>query len=642
MKTMVAGAVCISLIALLAMPHSTVSAGQDKPFANDGMIEGRVMRPGTKDGVADVRIVLAGPTPSLETWLKGVYSPKPELTPAMREEITRRIENYPADSPLESIISDILFFEAALMDLPFPTQNPRTNSRLPAPPQREVISDADGRFNFQSLPPGRYRVRAEREGYFDPALPEGAVNLDPRLAIDSRLARPNDATVVLTEKQPIADLTLRLAPGAVIGGRVWDPLGRPLVSYSVTAYRLSYSGGRTSLLSVRTSDTDDRGEYRLFWLPPGLYFVAAEAPRTATRPSRDAFARTFHPGERDPRLAPPIQVGDGANLDGIDIQVRADAILKISGRIVSPFVDAKGQPTSPAATMYLTSRNSNALDIENGGERVKTVQNVASTKAGGSFELRNVLPGSYDLWASAPDGKGATGWGRTRIDVTDRDLDNVSIPIKPDVEIKNHVSVDGAPYEMPASPPARTVGLRFVGRAMPQSVAFNTCQTFAGAKCHAPEGRYRVSAFNLPTRNAYVEDIRLNGVSIYDEGLDLVGAQAHVEVIIRTNGASVKGTVTDSEGHPFASALITLLPPQSRRVNPSLYLTTQANYAGEFAINGVPPGEYKALAWESVSGDAFMNSAFMEPFEQRGKVINVTPGPPTNVGLTVIPRNRFD
>src|SRR4029450_8408734 len=51
--------------------------------------------------------------------------------------------------------------------------------------------------------------------------------------------------------------------------------GKPLVNVSVRALKYSYDDGRRLLKIITTDTTDDRGEFRLFWLPPGQYYVSA-------------------------------------------------------------------------------------------------------------------------------------------------------------------------------------------------------------------------------------------------------------------------------------------------------------------------------------------------------------------------------
>jgi hypothetical protein len=45
-----------------------------------------------------------------------------------------------------------------------------------------------------------------------------------------------------------------------------------------------------------------------------------------------------------------------------------------------------------------------------------------------------------------------------------------------------------------------------------------------------------------------------------------------------------------------------------RRQNPARYVVTVSNAQGQFMMRGVPPGNYKAFAWESVLPGAYENA----------------------------------
>ena len=66
-----------------------------------------------------------------------------------------------------------------------------------------------------------------------------------------------------------------MVPGALISGRVRDAAGRPQSNVNVQVFTISYQTNQPILQPVAAKTTDDRGEYRLFWLKPGEYFVAA-------------------------------------------------------------------------------------------------------------------------------------------------------------------------------------------------------------------------------------------------------------------------------------------------------------------------------------------------------------------------------
>ena len=152
-----------------------------------------------------------------------------------------------------------------------------------------------------------------------------------------------------------------------------------------------------------------------------------------------------------------------------------------------------------------------------------------------------------------------------------------------------------------------------------------------------PESLYAVTVSGVP-QNSYVADIREGGASVYDSGLT-VGARAEtlIDVLISSGAQSIRGTVRNAEGKPAASATVVLVPPEARRQNPSLFRTFRTNINGEFSVNNVAPGDYKLFAWETLPNTAYMNAAFMEKYEVRGRPVTLAPGGDSNLELTLIP-----
>jgi len=77
------------------------------------------------------------------------------------------------------------------------------------------------------------------------------------------------------EGQSIKDARLEMAPTGTITGQVLDADGQPMGHVSVMALEPLMQNGRRYLAIMEAGHTDERGEYRLFWLSPGRYYVAA-------------------------------------------------------------------------------------------------------------------------------------------------------------------------------------------------------------------------------------------------------------------------------------------------------------------------------------------------------------------------------
>jgi hypothetical protein len=122
-----------------------------------------------------------------------------------------------------------------------------------APP--ESVTDRDGRYQFDTLPPGRYRIAVHKEGFEPP--------MDPSTMQVFEVAAG----------QALDGLTVSLRRGGVIAGRVLDPHGQPLAEAGVTALlkRLNSidrptgptSSGAPLLMPSGQGQTNGLGEFRI-------------------------------------------------------------------------------------------------------------------------------------------------------------------------------------------------------------------------------------------------------------------------------------------------------------------------------------------------------------------------------------------
>src|ERR1700736_3225869 len=129
-----------------------------------------------------------------------------------------------------------------------------------------TVTDAGGRFQLQGLAPGRYNLTVSRVGFV-------------MQTYGQRKADAPGAALTLRSGQNMKDLLFRLIPSAVIAGRILDEDGEPLPGATVSALREVYSEGKRSLSVSTTAETNDLGEYRLYGLAPGRYFVSAVLPQ---------------------------------------------------------------------------------------------------------------------------------------------------------------------------------------------------------------------------------------------------------------------------------------------------------------------------------------------------------------------------
>jgi protocatechuate 3,4-dioxygenase beta subunit len=119
--------------------------------------------------------------------------------------------------------------------------------------------DNNGDFKVDGLEAGLYRVFANVPGY-----------------IPAPQSTPTDAPGYFH----IGDsVTLTMIKGAVITGTVTGPSGAA-VAVGVRAIRVRDDEGKAVPAPIQNRErlTDDRGVYRLYGLPPGVYIISAGGP----------------------------------------------------------------------------------------------------------------------------------------------------------------------------------------------------------------------------------------------------------------------------------------------------------------------------------------------------------------------------
>ena len=141
-----------------------------------------------------------------------------------------------------------------------------TLSTVEAQPQDAVAwTDANGRFSFGYLPPGRYQLRAAKDGY------QGAV-------FGGDGFRRPAGTIQLAAGQFRSDLIFRLQLMNSVAGIVLDEDGEPLAGVQVMAMSSGFQRQKRKLLPGPMAMTDSAGRFRLRGFAPGRYAVAAYCP----------------------------------------------------------------------------------------------------------------------------------------------------------------------------------------------------------------------------------------------------------------------------------------------------------------------------------------------------------------------------
>jgi Carboxypeptidase regulatory-like domain len=180
------------------------------------------------------------------------------------------------------------------------------------PESRLVTTDASGRYEFKELPAGRYNLTASKGVYV--SLQYGQL----------RPFEPGKPLEIL-DGQALERIDFALPRGSVITGRVVDEFGEPVSEVQVSAMRYQYTpAGRQLAMAGRQATTNDIGEYRLFALAPGDYYVSATLRGANTferTDDRSGYAPTYYPSTADTASAQRLTVGVGQTLSEISISL---------------------------------------------------------------------------------------------------------------------------------------------------------------------------------------------------------------------------------------------------------------------------------------------------------------------------------
>jgi hypothetical protein len=517
------------------------------------------------------------------------------------------------------------------------------------PTTRVTTSDDDGKFVFLKVGPGVYRMNAWRSGYVQAEYGQTGTH-------------GPGAEFTVAAGQPPASVQIAMTPTGSIAGRITDRNGQPVGNARVQALRASYQDGQRVLTGVKEILTNDLGEYRLFWLPPGAYFVNVRVPdgpmgvtvlmnpggtdsrglyearaqigTVATIPvgsgagESEAHVPVFFPGSANVLLATVIDVRAGADIRGINMTAAPVRTRRVRGILSN---GTAGQPPGANAQVRL-------LPIAAGPS---PEYQVSADRGTGAFEAPKVAPGSYIILATI--GGPNTTRARGTLEVLDRDVDNVSlvataglaIPVR--VTFEKQTVLTGLRVNLRSDPfvagaPSSGVAIPAEGQATLSGVLPGDYRLYVSPLLN-PQS---LPAPSTPEtlRNLYVKSARLGDRDVLNDGLRLGSPPEGVlEIVIGSNPGRLSGIVTAAG----PGITVVLVPDNDRGFRTDRHKTAVTDAAGNFALQGIPPGSYRLFAWKDVAPGAWMDREFLRIHESRSEAIVISEGGSHTAQLSVIP-----
>jgi hypothetical protein len=287
------------------------------------------------------------------------------------------------------------------------------------------VTDAEGRFQLL-VKPDRYQVIVTKQGFSSPLY---------------RPTEPTPPTYVTALAGRHVSVEFQLVPTSAITGRVFDPEGRLVEGASVALSRLTWTGDGQRMLvpfGLRSGTTNDLGEYRLYWVPAGDYYLTV---RDNTGPIENFVGRTqkyvttYYPGVANPRDADTLHVPAGVELGGINLTLSRMKTASVRGRLVSPVADVADS---------VTIVNMSPIDQSIVLDRVQVTFNDASK----TFVAQNVLPGRYRILATLRIPNKFNLSGETIVNVGDEPVENVVVSVSPSQRIAGRIQIQDSSPEV--------------------------------------------------------------------------------------------------------------------------------------------------------------------------------------------------
>jgi hypothetical protein len=286
---------------------------------------------------------------------------------------------------------------------------------------RQTSTDVDGKYEFKELPAGRYTISASKGSF---------------VGLSFGQLRPFEQgkPLQILDGQTVEKVDFTLPRGAVITGRILDEFGEPIADVSVATLRYQYIQGRRQLVPTgRMAQTNDIGEFRIFGLPPGQFYLSATLRNfqvTMQADDRSGYAPTYYPGTANVAEAQKIIVALGQTVPDISMALMPVPTARISGTVV----DSNGKPASAGMVMVMQRTGSMVTGMSAGGQ----------IRADGSFTVNGVAPGDYTLSAqvgmpmmgSTPESAVAT------ITVAGEDVNGVRLAASSLIAVTGRVIVD--------------------------------------------------------------------------------------------------------------------------------------------------------------------------------------------------------
>ena len=488
---------------------------------------------------------------------------------------------------------------------------------------KTAMTDAQGRFEFRDLPAGRFNVSVSKSGF---------------VTMQFGQKRPYEpgTPIELADGQVMDKADLSLPRGSVLAGRIVDEFGEAVADAEVQAMRMQFQNGKRRMTpSGRTAMTNDLGQFRIYGLPPGEYYVSASlrnmtsmvvdmlggGPGGPTGSNQNSgYASTYYPGTPNPAEAQRVALAVSQELASVDIQLQPVRLAKISGSAVG----SDGKPMANAMVMLMPATRDAMMMMPGGTSR---------TNKDGQFTISGVTPGEYSLQVQSLGAMFSAAGNAMSIAFTVADGGPAGVP-QPSAQEREfavaNVNVSGEDisgmvvvgtrgakasgtisYEGGVKPEGAT-GMRVTAPSV--DVEGGPMAMMGGAANVKETGAFEVDgligarvlrAANLP-KGWSLKRVTLNGEDVTDKGIEFKPGEdvSGIDIELTNRATSITGTVTDDRGQALKDYTVVIFAEDQAKWTLAMnrwMSSARPDQEGRFRFSNLPPGAYNAIAVEYVA-----------------------------------------
>ena len=442
-------------------------------------------------------------------------------------------------------------------------------------PILKSTTDEDGKYRITNVPAGTYQVSPMAPTFVFYDLSRGGFGKD----------------LLIGDGEVVDGFDFTMIRGGVITGRVTDSEGRPVVEEFVHLEAVDQSIPLPP--GAEAVQSDDRGIYRAFGVPPGKYRVSAalgDAGFGGGARSRTVYRRTFYPGTTEQAQAKVVDVTEASEANEIDIALaRMAKGVSVSGRVVD---SQNGEPVGNVRLYFTKITVQEHLTSNFGGP-------ILRSNGKGEFKAEGLTSGTYSV--SLADEQQNVRAEPVTVEVFDQDVTGVLVKTTMGATLDGVLIIENSSQTS-------------ISKKFPQlfvSAFTRDASPYGGANRYSlikPDGTFHITGLPAGTvnfslgwshngddRNVVISRIEREGV-IQPDGLQIQDGEqvTGLRVIAIEGTGSIRGTIKVENGslEPDARIYVSLM----NSGNPLNRHPPTVDARGRFLVGGLISGTYEVYA----------------------------------------------